>query len=559
MKKNNEPIEMLEYFTSILDGRIVGCELMKRQSENILNAYTKQDKYIFDTEKANRPIKFIENFCYAKPNIPLKLQLFQKARLQTLFGFVDEYGNRQYRECFIVEGRKNGKTTEVSAIADYMFIADGEFKPEIIFVANTLDQAKKLFDSLHTMLDLHPVTKKLVKKGTGNLINFPAMKGYVMARAANVHALDGLNPNMIVIDELHAFRNRRAYDLCKQAGTAIERKQSLFFCITTNGMVRGGIYDEQYDYAKKVIYGLAKDESFLPFIYELDDPDKELYNSEMWIKANPGLGTIKDFKTLEKNVVKTRHNQASKPSILAQDFNIPQTGEFSWLKFDVLNNEEKIPDHQFNYTIGGIDGADFYDLNAGVALLMRKGDPKIYVKSMFWVAQKRIDEMREKGETTSDNGAPYEQWLNDGYLRTYPGGKVDKKVFLDWFRELNVEEGIYSSYIGFDKWRIDESLRREFEYEIGQQNFIEVRQGAQTLSEPMKSLETEFRAKKIVYDNNPIMKWCLINLSAKTDINGNIQPVKCSDSRRRIDGAVALIIAYKVLLDKWNDYQAMIK
>ena len=70
----------------------------------------------------------------------------------------------------------------------------------------------------------------------------------------------------------------------------------------------------------------------------------------------------------------------------------------------------------------------------------------------------------------------------------------------------------------------------------------------------MKNLAADLKAKRIIYDNNPIMKWCLINTEVKTDINGNIQPVKGLDSRKRIDGVAALIDAYKVLQDKRDQY-----
>ena len=87
---------------------------------------------------------------------------------------------------------------------------------------------------------------------------------------------------------------------------------------------------------------------------------------------------------------------------------------------------------------------------------------------------------------------------------------------------------------------------------------IPVRQGVFTLSQPMKDLKADMDAKLIVYDNNPIDKWCLYNTEIKTDINGNIQPVKGMDTRQRIDGTLALIDAYKVLKDKSDEYLSLI-
>ena len=84
---------------------------------------------------------------------------------------------------------------------------------------------------------------------------------------------------------------------------------------------------------------------------------------------------------------------------------------------------------------------------------------------------------------------------------------------------------------------------------------IKVRQGVYTLSAPMKELKADLVAHKVIYNNNTIDKWCLSNMEIKTDINGNIQPVKGMDSRKRIDGGVSLIIGYVVLKDKMSEYE----
>lgn len=139
-------------------------------------------------------------------------------------------------------------------------------------------------------------------------------------------------------------------------------------------------------------------------------------------------------------------------------------------------------------------------------------------------------------------------------MRAYPGNKVDKRVFLDWFRELRDDKGLYVRFIGYDPWHIDDSTLTAFREEFGEGCMIPVRQGVFTLSDPMKSLKADLSAGRVIYNNNPIDKMCFYNIEVKTDINGNIQPVKGLDPRRRIDGVIALICAYKVLQDKANEY-----
>lgn len=551
--------EFEKYFTAILSGDIVACDKMKRVSEMLLEQFYNPDEFHFDGEIAKRHIDFIEKFCKipsGKIHTPLKLELFQKARLQALYGFVDDNDLRQFNECLIIEGRKNGKTTETAAIEIDMLINDGEGSPQIYNIATMLDQAKLGFNACHKMIKQSPLLSKHIKKRASDLY-FNRNFGYIKALASNSNSLDGLDIHCAVIDELSAIKNRDIYDLIKQAMGA--RSQPLLFCITTNGFVRNGIFDSQYEYATNLLEGKLsqKNKRFLPFIYELDDIS-EWDKEECWVKANPALGTVKSADYLRQMVKKAKDDDSFKPTVLVKDFNIKQTSASRWLRYEDLNNEELVPDYNFRYAIGGFDAADSIDLNAATALFMKPNDDKIYRRSMYWIPQSVIDESDKSGNRKERDTAPYRLWIEQGYMRTYTGNKVDKKVFLDWFCELRDNYDLYISYIGYDPWHIDDSLLRGFCQEFGQAAMIPVRQGVLTLSQPMKDLKADMTNKRIVYDNNPIDKWCLMNLEVKTDINGNIQPIKGTDQTQRIDGSIALINAYKVLMDKYDEYTSVI-
>lgn len=550
-------IEFEEYFTKIYDGRIVACQKMKRQSEILLNQFSMPGEYHFDADIAKRHTDFIEKFCKTpsgKIGTPLKLQLFQKARLQTVFGFVDDNDIRQYNECLIIEGRKNGKTTESAGVEIDMLANDHEGSPQIYNVATQREQATLGFNACLKMVRQSPMLSKHIKKRASDLY-FPMNMGFIKALASNTTSLDGLDIHMATIDELSAIKNRDLYDLIKQAMGA--RQQPLLFCISTNGFVRGGIFDSQYEYADNIIRGKAENPHFLSFIYELDNAD-EWDKEECWIKANPGIDTIKSRDYLRQMVQKAKDDISFKPTVMVKDFNIPQNRATAWLDWKEVVNELKIPKEKFRYCIGGMDAADSVDMNAAKALCMRPNDPHIYLKSMYWIPQDVIDRFENEGKRQGRDNVPYQLWKDQGYLRTVPGNKVDKLVFLEWFRELRDHEDIYVLYIGYDPWHIDDSLLRAFKDEFGEKAMIPVRQGVQTLSNPMKDMKADMANDIIVYDQNPIDQWCLMNMEIKTDINGNIQPVKGLDSRNRIDGGMALIDGYVVLKDKFNEYQSII-
>ncbi len=552
-------LEFEEYFGGILDGKIIACEKMKAISHKLMENYLRPGEFHFDPMTANRHIEFIERFCYVPAGAigkRIKLELFQKARLQAAFGFVDDNGLRQYNEVMVIEGRKNGKTTECAAVELDLLVNDREGAPEIYNVATKLDQAKKGYTAACNMRMQSPLLKKHIRKRAVDLY-FPGNMGFVRALGSNVNTLDSLDAHAVIIDELGAIKNRDLYDLMKQSMGA--RRQPLLFCISTNGFVRESIFDAQYEYADRFLHdGLAEDSKrFLPFIYELDNID-EWDDEECWIKANPGIGTIKSHDYLRQMVSKAKDDPAFKPTVLVKDFNMKQTSQAAWLTFETLNNEETLPEYAFRYGIGGFDAADKVDLNAAKCLCMKRDDTHIYVKSMYWIPEKVLEEEERKGNRRGRDSVPYSLWVSQGYMRTCPGAKCDKKIFVEWFKEIRDIDDIYMLYIGYDPWHIDDSTLREFEAEFGRKAMVPVRQGVCTLSAPMKDLASDLDQKLIVYGNNPIDKWCLANTQVKTDINGNIQPVKGMDSRNRIDGTLALINAYVVLQDKEDEYLSMI-
>lgn len=546
-----------EYGTAVLDGKEVAGEKIRREYDKLLNDLAhQQGRWHFDVDLATRPIKFIETFCKQSKGAlgaPIKLDLFQKAMLQAAYGFVDDEDLRRYQEILDIIGRKNGKTTLLSGISLYGETSDHEGSPEIYFIATAKDQAKKGFDEANNMRIQSPLLKKKLRKRQSDIYCEKNL-GFITALASDTNHLDGLNAHYGIIDELAAIKNRDIYDLVKQSMSA--RSQPMLWEITTNGFVRNNIFDAQYDYAAGVIDGTIKDERFLPIIYELDNHN-EWTDPECWRKANPGLGTIKSYEFLENSVNKAMQDDTYRPTVMVKDMNMKQNSSQAWLPFEVIDNQEtfNLEEMGFRYGIGGMDAADSVDLNAAKMICRRRGDPKIYVAQMYWIPERKFEESKTR---RNPDDAPYEIWESRGLLQICTGAKVQKRVFLDWFKEMRDKYDIYPEWIGYDPWHIDDSLLLQFQNEFGKQCMIPVRQGVATLSTPMKDLAAEFQEKNINYNNNPIDKWCFTNTYTKRDINGNIQPDKGQTSTKRIDGLAALLDAYVVYEDHKDEFESMI-
>jgi len=540
---------IVEYTNKIESGDIVACKRLWQQYSKLLDELKHpRDPWVFDLEKANRPIEFIEKFCkHSKGKWigkPVRLELFQKAKIQAVYGFVHkETGLRRCREVFTLVARKNGKSTEKAATGNYMLVGDGEGGAEVYSVATKKDQARIVFSEAVNMIAQSPALSKHVKKRKSDLY-FPVTFSKFEPLASDSNSLDGLNVHNGIMDELHAIKDRNLYDVIKQAMTA--REQPILDMITTAGFVRECIFDSIYTYACNVLDGIVEDERFLAFIYELDDRS-EWTDFRMWEKANPGLGTIKSYEELAANVERAKNDPDFSPTVLTKDFNIRDTVAGTWLTFDQINNEETFDVEEFRdcYAVGGVDLSSTTDLACATLLFMRAGSEKKYCIQQYFLPKDLIE------QRVREDKIPYDKWAERGLITLSEGNKINYSDVTDWFVRMYQEYGIRPLWIGYDPWNsqywVQEMQDMGFSMEI-------VRQGAQTLSQPMKEMGADLCAKRINYNNNPVLKWCLTNTNAKRDDNDNIRPVKGQNQRQHIDGTVSLLIAYTVLFNNMQDY-----
>lgn len=544
-----------QYFTSILDGKIIACEKMKRISEQLLNDFNDPGEYHFDHEIAERHVKFIETFCKLPSGDigkPLKLETFQKARLQALFGFVDDNNMRRFNECLIIEARKSGKTTETAAVELDLLMNDREGAPQIYNVATALDQAKLGFNAAYKMVQQSPLLRKHIRKRAADLYcarNF----GFIKAIASNSNTMDGLDVHGAVIDELAAIKNRDIYDLIKQAMGA--RRQPLLFCITTSGFVRESIYDAQYEYASNVINGVVQDKHFLPFIYELDDP-AEWQDETKWIKANPGLGTIKSVDYLRQMVEKGKADPSFKPTVLVKDFNVKQSEASAWLTFEAVVNETvvELKTLEHSYAIGGCDLSSTTDLTCATLLIRKPGDENVYVLQHYFIPEKKLNDV----EATQSQEAPYKLWREQGWLTACEGAQVDYHAVTEWFAGMVEKHDIRPLWVCYDRALSGYWVPEMEEYGFDMEKTA---QGPFTWSQPMKEMGAAFTEHRVVYNNNPILRWCLLNTAVKSNNKDGIetiQPIKIQQ-HRRIDGMVSLLNAWVGYVKHFNEYMPYVR
>ena len=552
-----------KYLLDVQSGKITACKRIKQLADMMLPRFEHGYKrWHFDIDRAERPIKFIETFCKlpsGKLGVPFVLEPFQKAVIGMAFGFVDDDGNRQFREVMWVMGRKCGKTSISAALEIYMLIADGEGSPQIYNVATSKDQASLAYGAVLKMVKQSPDLSKVLVKGTvpdrdQDGIKFERNLGYITPLTNQTRHLDGLDVHFCVFDEMAASTNRDQYDLIKQGMSA--REQPMLWAITTNGFERENLFDDQYNYACGILDGTIDDDRMLPVIYELDDRN-EWTDDRCWVKANPGLGIIKNWDALKDNVNKGMQDPSFLPTLMTKDFNMPESRAAAWLTFEEAVNEEKfdISEMGFRYGIAGFDASDTTDLSAAKMLMMRPDDPHIYEMGMYWLPEDALN--KGSGYRRERDDVPYRQWEERGLLRTVPGNTVPKRVFLDWLEEIKQNYDVYTFAIGYDPWHIIGTDEEQLVQYVGKDRCIAVRQGPKTLSQPMKQFRAQLASNIVVDNHNPINEWCRMNCQISQDVNANIQPRKMAGkAKNRIDGLMAELCAYIAYMLHKDEYEA---
>ena len=303
---------ILEYWRKIEQGEIPVSSKTRRWYQYLADRVHNPTKQMaYNAARANHIIEFAENFCcLSKGNgagKPVVLELWEKAHLAAVFGFVDEFGYRTCHESLLIVGKKNGKSLLASIVGLYMLIGDGEKGPEVYSAATKRDQAKIIWTESTRMIKKSKVLAKRLKCRVGDISSEDFNNGVFKPLASDSDSLDGMNIHCALLDEIHQWKNGKAlYDILADGVSA--RSQPLIYITSTAGTIREDIYDTKYEEAEHIINGLFddngyKDIHFFPFIYELDER-KEWTDKDKWLKANPNLGVSKKWEYLEDKVNK---------------------------------------------------------------------------------------------------------------------------------------------------------------------------------------------------------------------------------------------------------------
>ena len=503
----------------------------------------------FNEKKANKAIKFIENFCHHSEGRSdlLHLELWQKAIVSAIFGIMDKTtGYRQFREVFIIVARKNGKTLFAAAIAAYMTYVDGEYGAKVYFLAPKLDQADLVYDAFYQIVQSDDELDSITKKRRSD-IYIKAFNTSVKKIAFNSKKSDGFNPQLVVNDEMEAWpgdQGLKQYEVMTSALGA--RKQPLIISIATAGYVNDGIFDELFKRATAFLKGNSREKRLLPFIYMIDDIEKWDSIEELK-KSNPNLGVSVSAEYYLEQIEIARNSISKKVEFMTKFCNIKQNSAVAWLDYwDVMKcvHEEKplsLEDFKGCYCVGGIDLSRTTDLTAASIVINRDGINHIFTR--FYMPQKRYE------VAINEDNTPYNIYRDRGFLFISGENQVDYKDVYNWFIELVKVYKIKPLKIGYDRYSANYLVE---DLKTAGFHTDDVYQGT-NLTLVLHEFEGNLKDGLFDFGDNSMLAAHFLNVAVDINLNDSrMKPVKI-EKRMRIDGAMSVFDALTMVSKYHNE------
>lgn len=529
-----------KYAYDVVNGNILACKTIKQVCERYISWFEKEDRY-FDTDDVDRKIRFVYKLKHSTGKHAghnFELLPWQQFAFAYIFGW--KYKDTKLRivhNAFIFIVRKNGKSALAAALALATLLVDNEQGAEIDIVANSSKQAQILFDMCRNFAESIDPQSKIFQRFRSD-IKVPLTKSLIQVHSSDSMTLDGYNSSVGIFDEVHAAKDWNLYNVLQSSQGM--REQPLMLCITTSGFLVGEEYPcySMYSTGKRLLDGDIEDDSFFPLIYELD-ADDDWHDESKWIKCCPSLGQTVTETYMENQVKAATNNPLLEVGVKTKNFNYFMQSSETWLSIDDINKvtaHVDLNDFTNNddvYSIGSIDLSEVDDLTVYTLLLVK--DEMLYFKCYPFIPLRALE--------NSTNKDLYRNWIKNGYLNLINEEVIDLEVIENKIIEL--DNIVPVTCIGYDPYKC-----RQLALKFSKQGLPMrvARQGLSHFTEPTKEFSRLVYQKQLVIDDNPVIKWNLMNAKLKYDANGNCKPIK-ELRANKIDCVITMIQATNLYME----------
>lgn len=499
--------------------------------------------FYFAPKKANRAVKFIENYCHHSKgrNDLLKLELWQKALVSVIFGILDENNFRQFREVILVVARKNGKSLFAAAIAEYMSFLDDEYGAEVYCLAPKLEQADIIYSCFWQMCQQEEEIKSRIKSRKSDYY-IESTNTSIKKIAFNAKKSDGFNPHLVVCDEIASWvgdAGKKQYEVMKSALGA--RRQPLILSCTTSGYVNEGIYDELILRGTRFLLGDSKEKRLLPVFYMIDDVEKWNDINEL-AKSNPNLGVSVSVDYMLEEIAIAEGSLSKRSEFMTKYCCIKQNSSQAWLPIKAVEKASgkhfDMEDFRSNYCVAGIDLSQTTDLTS--ACLVIEKDEELFVISHFWLPAEKLSDAIAK------DGIPYQEMIEKGILTLAGENFVDYHSVFDWLVRAVQEYELLPLVVGYDRYSSQYLIQdlNGFGFKTD-----DVYQG-HNLTPVIYECEGLLKDGKVHIGDNALLKIHLLDSAIESDSRTQKVRLKKLAQRSHIDGTAALLDALCVR-QKW--------
>jgi phage terminase large subunit-like protein len=499
---------------------------------------TKGFPYRFELARAERFFRFAEQLKHYKGEWAgqrITLQPHQRFRLGSLFAWTQvETGLRRFRTIYWEIPRKNGKSLEAAIVALYATFFDGEPGAEGFVIATKRAQAKIVFADCKRLVQSSGLRSRITVLMAN--LHYERVAAKLEPLGADSDSTDGLNPQIVIIDEAHAMKHRGMIDVMETATGA--RRQPVVLWITTAGSDPLTPCGDQHHYACQVLERVLTDETFFAFIAHADDDDPP-FVVKTWKKANPNYGVSVKPDDLKALAHKARFMPAAAAAFKQKRLNLWVNAIAPWLSIEGWRRGQSIwplEDLAGLECYLGIDMSSKIDLTAVTALFPPAPPASSRWRIVCWclTPEDTLDDRAHRDR------APYRLWKTLGVLRTNPGNRIDQDVVRAIVTEAR--ERFTVRQVGIDPWNAGNLVKDLADDGL---EVLEVPQTMAQMSGPAKEFEADVLDGLVDAGDNPVVTWAVSNVRVQTDNKDNIYPTK-KRSRGRIDPVIATLIARKL-------------